>query len=172
MNPTWLDRPVNRKLAELGILLLPQGTIAMKTFAGMLGRVIVAVGFSVILGCGQDEPGLAPVGGRVFYQGSPLPGGSIVFTPNPDKGGRGQVAQGEIQGDGTFRLHTGAAEGAATGWHRVTVVSVRTEDANPTPGNFAEIQSLIPTRYAAPDLSGQEGLVKPGQANVINFFLD
>jgi hypothetical protein len=52
------------------------------------------------------------------------------------------------------------------------VVSVRTEDANPTPGNFAEIQSLIPTRYAAPDLSGQEGLVKPGQANVINFFLD
>jgi hypothetical protein len=144
----------------------------MKIFAGMLGRTMATVGLVVILGCGGDDPGLAPVSGRVFYQGSPLPGGSIVFTPNPDKGGRGQVAQAEIQGDGTFTLRTGAAEGAATGWHRVTVVSIRMENTISTPENFADVQSLIPTRYAAPDLSGQEGLVKPGQANVINFYLD
>jgi hypothetical protein len=46
------------------------------------------------------------------------------------------------------------------------------ENTISTPENFADVQSLIPTRYAAPDLSGQEGLVKPGQANVINFYLD
>ena len=36
-----------------------------------------------LAGCGQDGGKLAPVRGRVFYRGKPLPGGTIVFTPDP-----------------------------------------------------------------------------------------
>jgi len=123
-------------------------------------------------GCGQDDPALAPVRGRVFYKGSPLPGGSIVFTPDADKGAQGPLARGEVRPDGTYTLTTDGQPGAAPGWHRVTVVSVGATPDRPGAGGFADVQSLLPRQYAAPDLSGLERLVKPGEENVIDFHLD
>lgn len=124
------------------------------------------------VGCGQDDPSPAPVRGRVFYKGTPLPGGSIVFTPDADKGGRGPLARGEIRPDGTYTLASDGRPGAAPGWHRVTVVSVQAPPAKPSGTELADVPSLLPRKYAAPDLSGLVGRVKPGEENVIDFHLD
>jgi hypothetical protein len=123
-------------------------------------------------GCGHDDPALAPVHGRVFYKGVPLPGGSIVFTPDADKGGRGPIARGEIRPDGTYTLTTDGQPGATPGWHRVTVVSVEAAPGKPAGTGLTDVRSLLPRQYAAPDLSGLDRLVKPGQENVIDFHLD
>src|SRR6516225_7750875 len=73
-----------------------------------------------VLGCGQGEP-MTPVHGRVFFHGQPLPGGTIVFTPDAERGGRGPLACGEIDADGRYTLRTGDKPGAVSGWHRITI---------------------------------------------------
>ena len=123
-------------------------------------------------GCGQDEPATGAVRGRVFYKGAPLARGSIVFSPDPDKGGSGPLARGEVGPDGTYTLTTDGLPGAAAGWHRVTIVSVQSPPAPPTGTAFADVRSLLPRKYAAPDLSGLEAHVKAGEENVIDFHLE
>ena len=123
-------------------------------------------------GCGHDDPALAPVHGRVYYKGAPLAGGSIVFTPDADKGGSGPIARGEIRPDGTYTLTTDGQPGATPGWHRITIVSVEAAPTKPAGSGFTDVHSLLPRQYAAPDLSGLERLVKPGEENVIDFHLD
>ncbi|MGH7226332.1 MAG: hypothetical protein ACRELF_24210, partial [Gemmataceae bacterium] len=73
-----------------------------------------------VLGCGHDEQ-RTPVRGRVFFHGQPLPGGTIVFTPDAERGGRGPLAYGEIDADGRYSLHSDGQPGAVPGWHRVTI---------------------------------------------------
>src|SRR5438067_2336100 len=82
-------------------------------------------------GCGRDDAALAPVRGRVFYRGAPLTGGSIVFTPDPDRGGQGPLARGDIRADGTFTLTSDGQAGALPGWHRVSVVWFEAAPAKP-----------------------------------------
>jgi hypothetical protein len=123
-------------------------------------------------GCGSDDLALVPVRGRVLYKGVPVPGGSIVFTPDADKGGHGPLARGEIRPDGTYTLTTDGQPGATPGWHRVTVVSVEAVPGKPAGTGFADVQSLLPRHYASPDLSGLDRQVKPGEENVIDFHLD
>jgi hypothetical protein len=125
-----------------------------------------------VVGCGQENPALEAVRGRVYYQGTPLAGGTIVFTPDADKGGRGPFARGEIRPDGSYTLASEGQPGAATGWHRVTIVSVQAATDKPIGTAFADVRSLLPRKYAAPDLSGLEGCVRPGEENVIDFHLD
>lgn len=110
-------------------------------------------------GCGRESADLAPVHGLVTYKGTPLAGGCLVFAPNPDKGGAGPLARAEIGADGRYMLSTGDAAGAVPGWHRVAVLA-------------AEPGETLPARYAAPDLSGLEGLVRAGTANVLDFRLE
>jgi hypothetical protein len=123
-------------------------------------------------GCGQDEPAPAAVHGRVFYKGAPLTRGSIVFSPDPDKGGSGPLARGQVRSDGSYTLASDGRPGAPPGWHRVTVVSVESPPTRASGTAFAEVRSLLPRKYAAPDLSGLEAQVKPGEDNVIDFHLE
>jgi hypothetical protein len=123
-------------------------------------------------GCGHDEPALAPVRGRVFYRGSLLTGGSIVFTPDADRGGQGPLARGDIRADGSFTLSADGRPGAAPGWHRVSVVSFEAPPTKPPGADFADVHSLLPRKYAAPDLSGLDAFVKPDEDNVIDFHLE
>jgi hypothetical protein len=124
------------------------------------------------LGCGHDDPPPASVHGRVFYKGVPLTGGSIVFAPDADKGGHGSLARGNIHSDGTYTLAADGRPGAAPGWHRVTVVAVEAAPSKPLGTAFADVHSLLPRKYAAPELSGLEALVKPGEDNAIDFHLE
>jgi hypothetical protein len=112
----------------------------------------------ILAGCGRSGQGLVPVQGQVFHRGKPLAGGTIVFTPDPQRGGRGPVAHAEIGADGRFRLRTSGKNGAVPGWHCVTVAPCA--DAG------------LPAHFRDPELSGLRAEVQPERANVCNFHLD
>ena len=112
-------------------------------------------------GCSGDPnmPKLVKVHGKVTYNGKPLDGGRVVFTPVAGKGGEtGQNATGEIDSDGTYELTTfNTGDGAILGQHVVTVVS-REKREIPKPDANSHIKyelpkSLTPAKYATADKS-------------------
>jgi hypothetical protein len=103
------------------------------------------------------------VRGHVYFHGAPLAGGAIVFTPDPDRGGRGPLACARIGDDGAYVLVTGPDSGAVAGWHRVTF-QARAMDA--------PVDARLPARFSDPETSQQSGEVKAGQDNVIDFHLE
>jgi hypothetical protein len=123
-------------------------------------------GLLLLAGCGGGAGEAKPckVEGRVYYRGAPVPGGTIVFSPDPEQGGHGPLAVGVIQADGRYNLRTGGELGAVAGWHRVTVAPAAVEDR-------PFVQS-IPDHYSDPQRSGKTCEVKAGQANVIDIHLD
>ena len=125
-------------------------------------RYLGAVGGGLLLllaGCGRAEVKLAPVQGRVLYRGRPLAGGTIVFTPDADRGGSGPLACGEIGPDGHYTLHTGDEPGAVPGWHKVTIAAGRGD-------------ARLPRKYSDPEASGQGREVKAGQTNSLDLDLE
>lgn len=113
-------------------------------------------------GCGPKADELAPVQGQVHYLGRPISGGTIVFVPDPERGGRGPLALGEIDMDGHFTLQSDGKPGAVVGWHRITVAP---------PGEMS-VDSGLPRHYSDPDTSGLSRQIKSGQANVVDIRLD
>ena len=135
-------------------------------------RGIAAVLMALVaVGCGRTGS-LSSVHGKVFFQGKPLPRGTIVFTPDPGRGGAGPQATAEIQPDGTFALHTAAIEGAVAGWHRVTILALEPPCTDPNAPKFVIPRSLIPEKYRDPAQSGLACEVLPGKTNGINFNLE
>jgi hypothetical protein len=132
------------------------------------GLAILAV---CLAGCGERERELAPVHGTVYHQGKPLAGGTIVFAPDPDRGGHGPLAVGEIQGDGTFTLRTGERPGAVPGWHRITVMDASPR-SDPGQSRKADHGPRLPLEYSDPDRSGQRYEVEAGRSNVLELHLE
>ena len=118
------------------------------------------------LGCGEQKPTLAPVRGTVYFRGAPLRGGTIVFTPDAERGGHGPLACARIGPDGAYALTTGSESGAVPGWHRVTVKAL------PPPNGAPPADALLPARYSDPEQSGQSREVKADAPNVLDFHLD
>jgi hypothetical protein len=108
----------------------------------------------LLLGCSRGDTPLASVSGQVFYRGKPLAGGTIVFTPDPERGGRGPQAWAEIKGEGKFTLHTSGRIGATPGWHRITIAPAK-----------ADRLTRLPSRYRDPEQSDQRFEVKAGRLN-------
>jgi len=132
-----------------------------------LGGVVLAA--LAIVGCGQDDA-LTPVHGRVFHDGRPLPGGTIVFTPDLERGGRGPLAYGEIDADGRYTLHTGDKLGAVPGWHRVTIAPPSLAIA---PGQAVPPPAVdLPRKYRDPEQSGLLREVQPGKTGEQDFHLE
>ncbi len=117
------------------------------------------------LGCGQEAK-LTPVHGQVFYQGQPLAGGTIVFTPDPERGGHGPLACGEIGQDGRYSLRTNQEFGAVPGWHRVTIAP----PSHPAPGSTPAAD--LPRKYSDPEQSGLLREVKAGRVVEQDFQLE
>lgn len=112
-----------------------------------------------LAGCGQGEPTLLPAEGRILYRGQPVDAGTIVFTPDAERGNTGPLAWAEIQADGRFRLRSNEKEGIVAGWHRVTI--------------SGSCQSLIlPTHYRDPERSRIIREIKPGSAEPLELQLD
>jgi hypothetical protein len=124
----------------------------------------LCLGGVLLAGCGRSAPSLAPVRGQVFYHGVPLAGGTIVFTPDPQRGGRGPQAWAEVGLDGRYVLCTGGKSGAVAGWHRVTIAPLHPRGAGSS--------GALPARYRDPDLSGQCALIRSGRANQCDLHLD
>lgn len=88
-----------------------------------------AAAATTLAGCGPSGPVVVPVTGKVtFEDGSLLKGEILTITFTP--AGIGHVegmasASGDIsREDGTFKLMTGAKEGATTGDYRVTITGM------------------------------------------------
>lgn len=101
------------------------------------------------------------VRGVVRISGRPLRGGTVVFAPDPRRGGRGPVSFGELDGEGRFELRNEFGPGAVRGWHRVTVA--------PPPDSDDLILGL--ERYRHPDLSGLSFEVREDRENIAEFNL-
>src|SRR5215471_16063256 len=97
-------------------------TMSMRATVARLA--LVAALLSGAAGCGRDDPVLAAVRGRVFYKGVALTRGSIVFTPDADRGATGPLARADIQRDGTYALTVDGLPGATPGWYRVSIVAL------------------------------------------------
>jgi hypothetical protein len=140
----------------------------------MLARNLVSftVGLGLVCsfgGCSNDPnmPKLGKVHGKVIYNGKPLDGGRVVFTPAMGKGGdTGQAAGGEIDSDGTYEMTTfNTGDGAIIGQHIVTIVS-REKGARNEPDANGHIKyelhkSVTPAKYATPDKSPLRCTVVP-----------
>ena len=121
-------------------------------------RLLSLFALFVLVGCGKKDPSpLAPVKGQVWFQGQPLTGGMVVFTPDTLRGGSGPQAWAKIGADGSFVLLTDARTGAVPGWHRITI---------------ATESSSLPARFHDPERSEQFFEVKADQANVCELRLD
>jgi hypothetical protein len=122
-------------------------------------------------GCNRAQAPLTPVSGRVAYQGSPLPGGTIVFTPDSARGESGPIAFGRINQDGTYHLYTGDALGAVAGKFRVTVTSLAPSGVQIPGQPISPPYSLLPDKYRDPNLSELACEIMPNRTNSIDFNL-
>jgi hypothetical protein len=122
-----------------------------------------------LAGCGETAKPDVLVRGQVLYRGDPLPGGLIVFTPNPERGSDGPVLSAALQDDGSFTLAGPDGKPIPAGWYRIAIapkagtVDVPTPE-RPYPG--------LPAKYRNPALSGLEREIKPGAENIISLDLD
>lgn len=144
----------------------------MKTLLRMVVPVVALVaGFAAMSltgGCGSKapEPGPATVRGRVTFNGRPVAGGLVVFTPDPQRGGHGRPARAETGTDGGFVLHLDASHQIPAGWYRV---SIAPPPAVPDP---TSVSPPFPAKLARPDLSGLEREVQAGKEHVFEFAVE
>ncbi|WP_145434122.1 hypothetical protein [Lacipirellula limnantheis] len=144
-------------------LLLPYHSSRFDRMQFNLLLSVALVGLAALSGC-SDKPAVAPVSGKVTYNGKPMPYGSVGFQP-----AQGQPAGAAIQPDGTFRLSTFAEfDGAIIGPHKVKVTCYASQrpsqQAKKTPGEFVLGESLIPAQYTFLDQSGLTAEV-PAEGN-------
>lgn len=116
----------------------------------------------VAAGCDRSPPALAPARGHISVDGRPLRGGTVVFTPDAQRGTRGPISFAEIDVNGSFVLASDSGPGAIAGWHRVTIA--------PPPDMAALVAGL--ERYRHPDHSGLQYEVKVGQDNEFKIALE
>jgi len=156
-------------LPALRLLLLP----ALHLF------LLPALSISLLTGCGSDGPDIAPVRGKVTFQGKPVTTGRVMFYPS-----EGRASNGLIESDGTYQLR----EGALVGSHKVTIKATKVTGMAPGPKNFEEelkqgtgmrrldghesrVVWLVPQTYSQRRTSLLTAEVVSGQENVVDFEL-
>ncbi|NBR07239.1 MAG: hypothetical protein EBT92_15940 [Planctomycetes bacterium] len=111
---------------------------------------------TVILGCSSGPVVPTSIQGRILFQKQPLRGGTIVFTPDMNRGSVGPMASGEIFADGTYSvLPQPGKDSIYAGWYKVSFAS-----------------QGLPSKYSDPNLSGQVKQILSGQINKIDFNLE
>jgi hypothetical protein len=123
------------------------------------GRRVVFVALVLIVLGGCAERKYPVVGKVVFKDGTPLPGGMIVFSPLDPSCHVG--ARGYIRPDGTFELSTEKeGDGSLQGRYQVLVRPPSQGRGEDDPRRNI---SLIDLRYTRFETSGIEVEVKPGR---------
>jgi hypothetical protein len=119
--------------------------------------LFMLIGLFTLSGCkGPKIEGLVSVRGTVTFNGEPLEGATIGFTPKEFKPGD-RLGTGKTDLQGRFELRTIGELGVLPGEYIVVVIKnevVPGRQDSPT-GRPApsEIRSLIPTRYGDPRTS-------------------
>ncbi len=139
----------------------------------VLPVVALAAGFGAVMlvgGCGSNTPppSLATVRGKVTFNGQPVAGGLVVFTPDPQRGGSGKPACAETGPDGGFVLHLDGTNQIPAGWYRVSLAP-----APVVPDPLSASQGpVFPAKLARPDLSGLERELQSGKEHVFEFAVE
>jgi hypothetical protein len=116
-------------------------------------------------GCGSSEtPVPTTVRGRVTFQGQPLAGGLVVFSPDAERGGSGKPMRAEIRDDGSFELTAESKPDVPPGWYRVAIA--------PAPASGSQIQPLLPLQLRRPDQSGLVREVAAGKDHHFEFAIE
>jgi hypothetical protein len=126
--------------------------MAVSRIALVLLTLSVAIGLP---GCAKKGRPLAPVSGKVAYQGKLLKFGVVIFQPES-----GHLSEGVIQPDGMFQMSTpGEGVGAVIGKNRVRVACFESQDPrsklhNNKAGIVVLGKPLIPEKYLSCETSG------------------
>jgi hypothetical protein len=144
----------------------------MKTVLRLLVPVVaLAAGATAmsLSGCGRSgtPPIPATVRGKVTFNGQPVAGGLVVFSPDPERGGRGKPARAETAADGSFLLLFNDSSHIPAGWYRV---SLSPAPALPDPLSYD--RPTFPAKLARPDLSGLVREVHAGKDHVFEFAVE
>ena len=140
-----------------------------------LGIACLAIALTMWYGCGQD-PLPATVEGTLRLNGRPLDNCLVTFLPELGQEAQGPSSTGLTDQHGSYRLRCdNQQEGAAIGWHRVTVqdlsvstgvrrrdhgmVDTEIEEKTPPP---PVRRSRIPDRYTSATETTLRKEVKPG----------
>ena len=152
------------------------GLTGSQGILGLFGTAWVAVALTMALGCGRSSPP-ATVKGTLRLKGKPLDNCLVTFLPESGQEVEVGHSTGLTDQQGLYRLHCdNQKEGAAIGWHHVTVqdMSVSTgirrrdhgtvdaempEDLPPPPVR----RSRVPERYTSSSQTPLRVEVKPGQ---------
>lgn len=128
------------------------------------GRWLLSLLILAALGCGGSSHELetALVRGTVTLDGNPVTGGYVFIVP-----GKGRMAKGVIQSDGTFVMGTyESSDGVQVGTHPVIVTPVPADE-----GSGRQNAVPIPRKYAVASTSGLTCEVRTGEENTLNLVL-
>jgi hypothetical protein len=147
-------------------------------FVLVFGRLSAVVSLALlVLGCSASagRPPLGKVSGKVTYNGKPVTGGSVMFTPAAGSGSdTARIATGQIEADGSYTLTTfDTGDGAVLGQHIVTVESRGDPEAmkklNLQPGGIIAYKlpkAAIPEKYLKTDRSPLKQTVEAGNNKI------
>ena len=138
-------------------------------------EVAIALTPAILSGCGRDLPP-ATVEGTLRLNGEPLDNCLVTFLPESGQEGQEPHSRGLTDREGAYRLRFDSQqEGAAAGWHRVTVrdLSVSSGTRRRDHGTVdAEIsdnappppvrRSRLPEWYLSPESTPLRQEIKPG----------
>jgi len=140
------------------------------------GPYIIPVAICFVAGCADSGPNVAKVVGTITYDGKPLSGATVVFSPESgERVGNGGTDENGHYFLGTFEIK----DGAIVGKHRVAVVARGPNRLPPegTPGRgmlggpvLAGLP-LIAEIYMQTETSGLTADVEDRRKNIINFDL-
>lgn len=134
--------------------------------SAVLAAVSVLLLLTGLPGCGRTDRELAPITGKVLYNGKPLEFGAVMIEHE-----YGQPATAAIQPDGTFTMATrGEGEGAVVGKRRVRIACYEAQGPG-GPIDDTLGASLIPAKYTSFETSGLAVDIKPGGNEPIEFNL-
>ncbi len=139
--PTSIKQPWLLYLGHFGYL----GHCGCKHWLGksLLASLFLS-GFACWSGCGSSGPPLAPVRGKITFNGQPLPGATIQFQPE----GSGSPSKAITDKNGQYQLlYPGQRVGAMIGKHRVIIETYRDISTAEESGKFIP-EKLAPEWHA------------------------
>ena len=137
-------------------------------FLRFAATIVLILGLSIVVGCGDGRPARIPVSGTVTYRGKPLDGANVTFVP---KGSR--PASGQTDAQGRFTLQTfSSGDGVVAGDHVVCIVKSVPDPKDKKKSPYPKMISVTPARYATPVQSPLKAAVAAKGPNDFRFELD